>query len=500
MPGIQKHFYERIVRAIRQSHMIAADDHVLVGVSGGIDSIVLLYALYQLRNRLHISVSAAHLNHQFRGAEAARDAEFVRQFCERFAIPCYIESRDVPALIRQTKLSPQDAARQVRYQVFEAVAERINAQKIATAHHADDQAETVLLALIRGAGLHGLGGIQPVVNSRIIRPLITTTREQIETFADAEHLPYMFDSSNASRKYLRNAIRLDLLPMLKQKFQPAIAARLNAYAQTFREDACFIDKIAGEHYLQICERVPQGVRIHLERFRQEEPTLQRAILYKAFDELTGLRHVLETRHVRAVIDLLTQKTPGKRLALPQGIVAIHAHEWGCFQRKSAGVTSNGSGNVERKETAVEIPGTTIFGAYRIDMKLLANPFPGTYAASEPQTSAGWTHYVDYDRLCPPITVRCRRAGDAFHPFGMTGTKRVKKFFIDRKVPQEQRNTIPVLTDKHGLICIIGFTIDDRVKLTEQTEQVLCCQVYQHEEIAAIHGADRGNARMNGGLG
>lgn len=483
-------FHAQIVQQITQYQMVEPEDVLLIGVSGGIDSVVLLHVLVHLRDRFHIRLHVAHLNHQFRGAEADRDAEFVRQLCHKLDIPCTIESHNVPEYLRQEKLSPQDAARQVRYAFFETLAERLQAQKIATAHNADDQAETVLLGLIRGAGLHGLGAIRPVLRGKIIRPLLATTRAQIEAFARAQGIEWVFDSSNASRKYLRNAIRLDLLPFLTQKFNPAMISRLTSYAQLFQEDAFFIDKIAQRRYIQLRKQVEKGIDICLEDFARQEVTIQRAIVYKAYGELTGARHRLETEHARAVIHLFTHKSCGKRLNLPGRVVAVRGSIWGHFQYEillnslpaSACVTVSRCGHTQAdpqcfSSHTVSIPGQTIYGDVVVEANVFQTETPEEYIFQESFSSAVIVQHLDYDHVYAPVFIRYRSAGDAFRPLGMEGSKSLKKFFIDRKVLRNKRDNIPLLVDHRGILWIIGYTIADRVKVTSDTRRVVTFRVY-----------------------
>jgi len=476
MSSKQKYVYEQVTQLIHQHHMVNPGDRVLVGVSGGVDSVVLLHVLNGLRKKLGIDLHIAHLNHQFRGEEAERDADFVRHLAQEFHIPCTVESYDVPAVIHEQKLSPQDAARQVRYRFFTVVANDTKSDKIATAHHADDQAETVIMGLIRGVGLHGLGGIQPVLHGQIIRPLLSTSRADIEAFAKAEQVDYVTDSSNTSRKYLRNAIRLDLLPLLRERFTPAIVTRLTRYAQIFQEDAFFIDKIAARQYTQICQTIGEGVRIDIDLFAHQDTTIQRALIYKAFESLTSSRHELETLHVRAVIELFTRKTAGKQLSLPKKIVASRSYVWGYLQRKSEQAPSR---RVPSPIT-VFVPGKTIFGDAMIETEMLTMEAAGAYIHQDRNTPGLAVEFFDYDAISGPITARFRRPGDHIRPLGMQGKKRVKKFFIDRKVPRNKRHIIPLLADMQGIFWIVGYGIDERVKLSPYTTTVLCCRLYREQ--------------------
>ncbi len=434
----------------------------------------MLDVLSHLRSRLGFSLHVGHLNHQFRGKEAEQDAEFVRSFAQERGFPCTVESYDVPTLKAEEKLSPQDAARKVRYHFFHRLAGEICANKIATAHHADDQAETVLLALLRGAGLHGLGGIQPVLQGTVIRPLLGVSRHQIEAYAQSAGLAYRVDSSNVSRKYLRNAIRLDLIPFLQQAFQPALVKRLTEYAQLFQEDAFFIDKIAEREYSLLRERNDDLVRFPLAEFVQRAPTIQRALIYKAFEELTGVRHTLETIHVRAVVELFTRKETGKRLSLPQRVNALRRYEWGELRRDSQQEAH------EPSHVVLAVPGHTTFGGICLETTLhdaAAHDLTGSRGSvTFTDTENPLIQQFDYERITSPVSVRFRRAGDRFRPLGMSGHQRVKKFFIDRKVPQEKRQSIPVLADQHGIIWIVGYSIDDRVKITEHTKRIITVKV------------------------
>ena len=445
---------------------------MLIGVSGGVDSVVLLHMLSHLQERLGIRLHVAHLNHQFRGTEAERDAEFVRRLAGELAAECTVESVDVPAFMREANLSPQDAARQCRYRFFQTLAGRLGAEKIATAHQADDQAETVLLGLLRGVGLRGLGGIRPVLEGRIIRPLLSSSRAQIERFARQRKLSYVTDSSNLSRKYLRNAIRLDLLPFLQQQFTPAIFKRLTSYAQIFQEDAFFIDKIASRRYTQICQVRDSEIDFDLDLFRREDTTIQRELIYKGFEELSGSRHRLETLHVRAVVELFAQKSGEKTLSLPDDIIALRSYSKGRLGRGPAHAEVSFGG----REVLVNVPGTTHCGNVMLETEALEMQEVELARFLITARQSPYCQYIDYEKLSFPLYLRFRQPGDAFRPLGMQGKKSLKKFFIDRKVPRHKRHIIPIIVDKEGIVWVSGHSIDERVKLSTKTNTILRCHI------------------------
>jgi tRNA(Ile)-lysidine synthase len=273
-------------------------------------------------------------------------------------------------------------------------------------------------------------------------------------------------------------VRLDLLPLLKQQFNPAIVKRLTAYAQLFQEDAFFIDKIAAERYIQLCEHAEDGVKIHLERFAKEDRTLQRALIYTMFQELTGVRQVLETDHARAVIDLFTHGETGERLSLPGGVLAIRSYTHGYLQRKPEPMSC-----VSALPVLITVPGKSTFDVFSVETEVLATIPPEWQSIKGSNTAQLITQCMDYDRISPPITVRYRLPGDRFCPLGMKGKKTLKKFFIDRKIPRDTRDQIPLFEDQQGIFWVTGYGVDDRVKITENTKKVLRCRVYKQVKSA-----------------
>lgn len=488
MSAVSKTMYHQVLHYIRQHGMLAPGDLTLVGVSGGVDSVVLLHLLFWLRTRLGIELHVAHLNHQFRGAEAERDAEFVATLAKRLNLPVTIASRDVPALIREKKLSPQDAGRQVRYEFFHEVAERVQARKIATAHHADDQAETVLIGLLRGVGVHGLGGIQPVLDGKIIRPLLSSSREQIEAFACEEGLEYVEDSSNRSRKYLRNRVRLDLLPALRQHGSSAIVKRLTSYAEIFQEDAFFIDKIVKQQYTLICHQENSAVVFTLDAFSQQPATIQRGLVSQAFHQLTGAGYALRTDHVRAVVTLFTASASGKRLALPQGVSAVRMSEArACLLVKDTDVRERHVDSLaDSSSVEIPVPGMIAWNGWEVRIKIVEVTQPELFMREHNDEAALFSQAFDSKAVSLPLALRFRLPGDRFQPLGLSGKTRVKKFFIDRKVPRDKRNTIPIVIDKQGILWIVGYSIDERAKVRSDTKNIILVHLYAGDTLSNVN--------------
>ncbi|MGB9803375.1 tRNA lysidine(34) synthetase TilS, partial [Desulfofundulus sp.] len=313
---------EQDVRSfIDRFHMIAPGDRVLVGVSGGPDSVALLHLLWRMKGELHISLAVAHLNHMFRGEEARADARLVEELAKDLGLPVYLEEFDVPAYRERTGLSAQDAARRVRYRFFEEVARRTGASRVALGHHADDQAETILFNFLRGTGPAGLKGIPPV-RGMYIRPLLDTRRREIERYCQEHSLPVREDASNKKTIYTRNRIRLELIPQLETEYNPRLVDALVHLGHICREENDYLEeqaallygrvlKVEGEHHLLLA--VPELLSTPL--------ALVRRVLRRAWCHLTGSGGDLSYLQVESLLTLLHTAAGGRVVELPRGVRA-----------------------------------------------------------------------------------------------------------------------------------------------------------------------------------
>ena len=394
---------------LKEYQMVVPGDRVICALSGGADSVALLFALYLLKDKLEIQLEAAHFNHHLRGEESDRDEAFVKTLCDRYDIPLHLGGAQVTA----GKKGLEAAARDARYTFLNSLDGRI-----ATAHTADDNAETVLMHLIRGTGLKGLGGIMPV-NGNIIRPMLGITRQEVEEFLSEWCLTHIEDSSNGSDAFLRNRIRRNVMPLLKQE-NSRLAENLSAMALGLRQDAEYL-------YCQADFEVLPGV----EELKNMHPAL-RSRCIEGFLKKNGVKEP-EQVHIHQVEALLFSERPSAKASLPGGVTVSR-----CYDRMEVLSKEEIPGEVE-----LPCPGEVDFGVYRIRCH------PAEAAENSPDTFTVASQ--------GSLTVRTRNAGDAIRLSG--GTKSLKKLFIDWKIPAAQRKVLPVVCDDQGILGVYGIGVN-----------------------------------------
>lgn len=396
---------------LKEQALLSPGDRVIAAVSGGADSVAMLFALYLLRDELGITLEAAHFNHHLRGAESDRDEAFVTDFCGRYDIPLHLGSgRIVPG-----KKGLEAAARDARY----AFLRRLPG-KVATAHTADDNAETVLMRLIRGTGLKGLGAIAPV-SGNVIRPMLTVTRDDVEAFLEEYALPHVEDSSNGTDDFLRNRIRHGILPLMRAE-NPRIGENLSAMALLLRQDEACLQAM-----------IPEKQMPDVSRLKAMEPALRRRALER-FLKAQGVREP-EQIHILQAEQLLYHWSPSAAMQFPGGVTI--GRQYDRLVRLECAP--------ELPETRLSVPGETCIGGKR---------FVSEYATDLEERP-------DSVLVCPvgALTVRSRRSGDTMRLPG--GTRSLKKMYIDRKIPASQRAAVPVLADDRGVLAVFGIGTDIR---------------------------------------
>ena len=396
----------KMLAAIRRYEMVSPGDTVICAVSGGADSMALLWGMYLLREKLGITLEAAHFNHNLRGEESQADAEFVRKFCEFHDIPLHLGNGNVVS----GEKGLEAAARDARY----AFLRSLNGT-IATAHTADDNAETVLMHLIRGSGLRGLGGVTPKSDG-LIRPMLDVTRAQVERFLEENYIRHITDSSNDTDLFLRNRLRHHVLPLLKRE-NPSIAQGLSAAAQRIREDAALLDSLAA----QLDPTDIAALRA------APAPLRRRAI--EGFLRRNGFPEP-SAEHIRQAEQVVFSDNPSARVTLG-GLTLRRSYEKLCADR----------GQVILPTRLLPMEGITELPEIGLAVRTGIVESPGEWV------------------VCPKgqMVVRCRQSGDELTTKG--GTKSLKKRFIDRKIPQFERYAVPVIADEGGVLAVYGFGAD-----------------------------------------
>lgn len=457
---------QRVQHTIDRHRMLAPGETVVIGVSGGVDSMVLLRVVLELRERYRLSLHVAHLDHGLRGAESAEAAAFVGRQCERHEVPATITVADPGALRDRPGGSLQNAARNLRYRFIERVADEQGATRIAMGHHQDDQAETVLMNLLRGSGTRGLGGIPPV-RGRIIRPLIECSREEIEAYALHQGVPYVEDSSNDLLSYSRNRIRRQLLPELAKGYNPRVAEALASAAAIFvAEDALLTAMTEEQLPAMVVFRSDRELVLSVPRASPVPTGLRRRILRRSAHLLRGDRPGFSFRQTLALERLLLSNKAQGALHLSGGIRATKAGDRLILSLSEHGARDSG------RPIRLAVPGQTELPT--CSLRLRTDTLEG--ATSDLLANDPWTALLDADRAGGELVVRFWKRGDRFVPLGMRGRKKLQDFFVDARVPRDQRWTVPLVVSGGEIAWVVGFRVDERFKVTDSTQRILRLRV------------------------
>lgn len=447
----------KVENTIEKYNMLSIGDHVLVSLSGGPDSTCLLHILNQFKGKYKLKISALYIDHGLRPEDVPKEIEFCREICEHLKVDFFVESIDVKGFSSREKIGIQEAARILRYEVLDSLSLRIRANKISLGHNADDQAETVIMRLLRGSGPQGLSGIPPV-RKKIIRPLIEVTREEIEEYLRENQLTSVQDPSNTSERYLRNIIRKRLIPVIKEisPEAPRIIART---AEILREENDFINVQVTKALMRLMSRKSESrVELFCNPMEILNIVLLRRALRAAIDTVRDLKG-LEFEHIDEIIKLIKRGKPGDRIYLPKGIRAIKGYSTLIITAEPP---------VKLSTYVLDRPGTVF-------LKEISTYLTVSEVPREELTDFGNQReviYVDSDKVKFPITVRARKAGDYFYPFGFGKRKKLQDFFVDQKVPRDERDSIPIVESDGKIVCVVGMRLDDRFKIEHNTIKCL----------------------------
>ena len=460
--------FNQIKRAIDCHHLIEKGDRLIVGVSGGVDSMVLLHLLNACREAFDLSLIVAHVNHGLRPVESEKEAELVQKEAARLGLPFEYGQFNVKEFQKKGGLSPQDAARRVRFHFFDDLLQRHHAQKIALGHHADDQVETFLLRLIRGSGIQGLKGMLPIRDGKVIRPLLGVWEEEIQSFAMEKKIPFLSDSSNLKRDYLRNRIRLALIPLMEREYQPNFKEILLRTSNILREEDDYLEKGAEAAYQKVVREERETLSFKFSEYQSLHQAIQwrviRKILGRIYDRGVAVEEG-EWSDVNEMYRKLHQSSPSFLLELPRG----------AWVEKRYDAVLLGKGKVKPFlpfDVELISPGRTFIREIGKEVVIEETDRDKFKNYRGPLNTA----LMDYGSLQFPLRMRNFRPGDRFYPLGAKGTQKLKNFFIDHKIPKFERPKVPLLVSGEMIAWIVGYRIDERVKITEKTRKVLAVKV------------------------
>ena len=461
----------RVLGAIQRQHLAPAGARVIVALSGGADSVALLLILHDLHVGGSVALAgAAHLNHLLRGRDADEDEAFCAALAARLDVPFVSERMDVRRLAREQKRSLEDAARRARYAFLERAADRLEADRIAVAHTRDDQAETFLIRLIRGAGTRGLGAIRPRAG-RVVRPLLDIDRAELEAYLRQREQPHREDASNADVSIPRNRIRHELLPLLQSRFSPAITDVLAREAALARQDEDFLH----HHAIELASRIVlrdkgtsgESLRIDAAGLRSAPPALSSRVAYDVLSRLAGSRPV-SFDHVQRLLALAAGDARGV-VSVPGGRAV-----------RVADVIMLRPGRAEKPHEPnrfaflLSIPGEVQSAAH--GWTIAAERLAGL-AESSPLAARGEEVAVAADVLVGPLGIRSRRQGDRFHPLGAPGSRKLQDFLVDRKVPRLERDALPLVVDgRDRIVWVVGHSVAEGFRVHDRSQAVILLKV------------------------
>ncbi|MEO8340570.1 MAG: tRNA lysidine(34) synthetase TilS [Nitrospirota bacterium] len=467
-----------LVRTVRRQQLFVPGQHLVVSVSGGPDSMALLSLLHRLARSWRLTLTVAHCNYGLRGAESDGDESFVSEYCRERQLRLVIHR---PLLVKRRQCSSfQATARDARYNFMKQLACEVGADQIVVGHTANDQAETVLMWLLRGAGMTGLAGMPYVREDGIVRPLLAATREEIVAYLDHEGLTYRRDSSNEKSRYHRNRIRKELLPVVT-RLAPAAVRVLQRQADLLREDERYLEQVTSQLVGALVSHDPGGVqRVDCRAFIELPVALQRRLVRTILRAYDGEGRASRLHLVESVRRVLLKGRSGARLSLKQALVTLDQGE----VRFSPGAGGDCSHQIDLEQEkgevlTVPVPSTVYWA--RTNQQIHVQLMTRRAAEELRRYLSPGVAVFDADRFSEPLVARTWQAGDRFFPYGMKGkNKKLQDFFTDRKVDRQERGKVPLLVAPEGILWVVGMQQDGRFVVRSATTRCLVASVRKVE--------------------
>lgn len=452
--------FEKVLSTINKYNLIECGDRIVLGLSGGPDSVCLLHILNRLKEQLDIEVYAAHLNHQIRGIEAQKDALYVSQICESMGITHFIKSIDVPKYCEENGLSIEEGARKLRYEMFDEIRKKTKSNKIAIGHNLNDQAETILMRMMRGTGLQGLRGIEYIRDNGIIRPILDLERSEIEAYCEEYKLNPRIDKSNLESIYTRNKIRLELIPYMKDNFNTNVIESIVRMSNSLRNDSDYIEEEALIKFSEVCTFNSDSVEINLDKYNTLHNAIKVRVIRNGIKCILGDTNFLDQKHIEDVIGLENKNKINKKLTLPRGVFAYRKQ--GTIMLTTKEIVN------EEIEFCYNIPSNGFVKLKELNMIIEAQTMSIDRYRS--LRADKMSKVFDFNKIKGGITIRNRKQGDKIKL--AAGSKKLKDLFIDLKIPREDRCKIPVMADEQGIIFVGDYKVSENYKIDSETKEVL----------------------------
>ncbi len=463
----------KVLNYVKEYQMIEPGDIIVAGISGGADSVCLLFVLLEIQKTIPFTLRAVHVNHKIR-PDASEDADYVRELCNRQGIPFRLVEEDVEIRAKEYGISTEEAGRRIRYQAFGDALEGRKG-KIAVAHNSNDRAETMLFHLFRGTGLAGAGGIRPV-NGNVIRPVLCLSRKEIEEWLFKRNIPFCHDSTNDQDLYTRNRIRHHILAYAEEEICQGAAANMNRTADLLLKAWTYIDRQVNAA-MQRCVKIDneQGtVEICIPELLGEDEYLRGCILLECIGQAAGSRKDITAAHLRSVERLLAGTGNGQ-IHLPYGLAVYKKYDLGMIQRKDAENKASGPGLGDIPAYGIEIPST--FEAPGLG-KVEITVFLREYSQNIPQKT--YTKWFDYDKITSSAMFRARRQGDYLTINNKMGHKSLQDYFVNEKIPRQERDKIYVLADGSHIMWVPGYRMSEYYKVREDTRKIMQVSILDKE--------------------
>jgi len=460
----------QLKKTVKAHGLIKKGDRVLLCISGGPDSMVLLHLMSTLADSYGISLYACHLDHMLRGRNSSCDRRFAKEISRNYAMPFIGRKRDVGKIASSGKLSIEEAARKTRYEFYKYAAEKVKANSIATGHNLDDQAETVLMRMIKGSGLTGLSGIpykRKLGPYKLIRPLLDIKRIQILEYLRLNNMPYRIDSSNTHTRFLRNKIRHELIPLLEKEYNPKVKYALWVISRTLREAEDYIHLQAQKEYKSLCGPKGPSVKLGIKRLGSIHPSIRHELIRIIIKALKGDLRQIDYRNLEQIQSVLN----GEKNAtdLPATICVNRTDGYLVISKRPAATSGRVS---EVRERRLNIPGAVLIPAMGLILKAKRIHKKPSFEKEKRGIKKKKAEYIDGAKIKGGFLVRYWKNGDRMRPLGMKSEKKLQDIFVDEKIPNIERKKIPLVTYRGKIVWIAGYKLGDDFKVRSDSKVII----------------------------